>query len=104
MDETLVANEMRRDRARENDGFGVAIDTFYDRQTGFLFYTNPLGALGDGQVGEAPGSTNTDFNPIWDVRAGRFDGCWTIEMKVPFKTLRYRPGPVQVWGIQFRRV
>ena len=104
MERTLIANEMRRDRARQNDGFGVAIDTYYDRQTGYLFYTNPLGALGDGQVGEAPGATNTDYNPIWDTRVGRFEGGWTVEMKVPFKSLRYQPGRAQVWGIQFRRV
>ena len=34
MDRTLVANEMRRDQARQNDGLAVAFDTFYDRQTG----------------------------------------------------------------------
>ena len=39
-----------------------------------MFYTNPLGALGDGYVGEAPGATNTDFNPVWDVRMGRCEG------------------------------
>lgn len=39
MDRTLIANEMRRDKARQNDDFGVAFDTFYDRQTGYLFYT-----------------------------------------------------------------
>ena len=104
MDRTLVANEMRRDQARQNDGLAVAFDTFYDRQTGLMFYTNPLGALGDGYVGEAPGSTNTDFNPVWDVRSGRFDGGWTVEMRVPFKSLRYRPRATQVWGVQFRRV
>ena len=104
MDRTLVANEMRRDQARQNDGLAVAFDTFYDRQTGIMFYTNPLGALGDGYVGEAPGSTNTDFNPVWDVRSGRFDGGWTVEMRVPFKSLRYRTGATQVWGVQFRRV
>ena len=104
MDRTLVANTMRRDRARQNDGLAVAFDTFYDRQNGLMFYTNPLGALGDGYVGEAPGATNTDFNPVWDVRTGRFDGGWTVEMRVPFKSLRYRSGAAQVWGIQFRRV
>ena len=30
---------------RQNDHFGVMFDTFYDRRSGFLFYTNPLGAL-----------------------------------------------------------
>ena len=104
MERTLVANEMRRDRARQNDGFGIALDTFYDRQNGMMFYTTPLGALGDGYVGEAPGATNTSFNPLWDVKTGRFDGGWTVEMVIPFKTLRYRPGVSQVWGMQMRRV
>jgi len=100
---TLIANELRRDRARQNDDFGVAFDTFYDRQTGFLFYTTPIGALGDCQVGEAPGATNCDYNPVWDVRTGRFEGGWTLEIKIPFKTIRYQPGKEQVWGVNFRR-
>ncbi len=104
VEHTLVANDLRRDKARENDGLGVAFDTFYDRQNGVMFYTNPLGTLGDGYVGEGPGATNTNFNPLWDVRTGRFDGGWTIEMRIPFKTLRYRPGTQQVWGLQVRRV
>jgi hypothetical protein len=104
IENTLVANDLRRDKARQNDGLGVAFDTFYDRQNGIMFYTNPLGTLGDGYVGEGPGATNTNFNPLWDVRTGRFDGGWTVEMRIPFKTLRYRPGATQIWGMQVRRV
>ena len=100
---TLIANELRRDKARQNDDFAVAFDTFYDRQTGFLFYTTPLGALGDCQVGEAQGATNCDYNAVWDVRTSRFDGGWTAEFKIPFKTIRYQPGKEQVWGVNFRR-
>jgi hypothetical protein len=40
---------------------------------------------------------------VWDTRTGRFDGGWTIEIKVPFKSLRYSSGENQVWGNQFRR-
>ena len=47
---------------------------------------------------------NGDWNPIWDVETGRFDGGWTVEMAIPFKSLRYRPGRTQVWGVQFRRM
>ena len=36
-------------------------------------------------------------------RTGRFDGGWTVEMEIPFKSLRYRQGPAQVWGVQLRR-
>ena len=35
--------------------------------------------------------------------AGTFDGGWTIEAAVPFKSIRYAPGTVQDWGFQARR-
>ena len=95
-----VANEMRRDTAqlRENDNFGA----FYDRRNGFMFYANPLGGRADQQFTNE-GNPNADWNPVWDVRTGRFDGGWTIEMEIPFKTFRYRSEPPHVWGIQLRR-
>jgi hypothetical protein len=99
-----IANELRRDtnQLRQNDQIGVMFDTFYDRRSGFLFYTNPLGARADYSVVDEGGS-NTDWNPVWESKTGRFDGGWTVEMAIPFKSLRYRAGPHQVWGIQLRR-
>ena len=100
-----VANEMRRDtnQLRQNDTFGIVLDTFYDRRNGMMFYTNPLGARADFAITNE-GSPNFDWNPVWDVRTGRFDGGWTVEMAVPFSSLRYRPGTSQTWGLQLRRV
>jgi hypothetical protein len=99
-----VANELRRDtnQLRQNDHFGVGFDTFYDRRSGFMFYTNPLGALADYSIVDE-GAPNSDWNPVWVVRTGRFEGGWTVEMAIPFKTLRYTSGTNQVWGVQFRR-
>ena len=99
-----IANELRRDtnQLRQNDQIGVMFDTFYDRRSGFLFYTNPLGARADYSVIDEGGS-NTDWNPVWESKTGRFDGGWTVEMAIPFKSLRYRTGTNQVWGIQLRR-
>jgi hypothetical protein len=99
-----VANELRRDtnQLRNNDHLGVMFDTFYDRRSGFMFYSNPLGALADYSVIDE-GGPNTDWNPVWEVRTGRFEGGWSIEMAIPFKSLRYRSGDNQVWGIQMRR-
>ena len=99
-----VANELRRDsQLMENDNFGVVFDTFYDHRNGFFFYTTPLGALADQQIANQ-GNPNLDWNPVWDVRTGRFEGGWTVEMEIPFKSLRYRSAPTQLWGVQFRRV
>jgi hypothetical protein len=95
---------MRRDanQLRQNDNFVVLFDTFYDRRNGVAFQTTPLGALSDFAITNE-GSYNGDWNPVWDVRTGRFPGGWTVEMVIPFKSLRYRPGPDQLWGIQLRR-
>ena len=99
-----VANEMRRNttQLRQNDTFGVMFDTFYDRRNGYFFYTNPLGARADRYYTDET-NTNADLLPVWDVRPGRFDGGWTVEIMIPFKSLRYQQGVSQVWGIQMRR-
>jgi hypothetical protein len=102
--EAWVVNEMRRDSngLRQNDHFGFMLDTFYDRRSGFAFYANPLGARADYSVVDEGGS-NSDWNPVWEVGTGTFDGGWVVEMAIPFKSLRYRSGPNEVWGIQLRR-
>ena len=99
-----IANEMRRDGNQliQNDVFGAFFDTFYDRRNGINFTTNPLGVLGDSQYTNES-NPNRDWNPVWDVRSGRFEGGWTVEMEIPFRSLRYRPGAPQVWGVQLRR-
>jgi hypothetical protein len=102
--EEWIANEMRRDTngLRQNDFFGALFDTFHDRRNGFNFYTNPLGARADQWITDE-GSPNTDWNPVWAVRTGRFEGGWTVEMAIPFKSIRYLSGDDQTWGIQIRR-
>ena len=78
------------------------LDTFHDRRNGYVFYANPLGGRIDlAETDE--GNSNSDWNPVWDVRTGRFEGGWTIEIAVPFKSLRYVSGTNQTWGIQMRR-
>jgi hypothetical protein len=103
--ERMVANEMRRDNFNlaMNENFAVIFDTFHDRRNGFLFYTNPLGGLYDAQVTDEA-NTNSDWNTVWEVKTGRFPQGWTVEMEFPFKSLRYKPGASQVWGINFRRL
>ena len=102
--EKWIANELRRDtnQMRQNDHFGVGFDTFYDRRSGYMFYANPIGGFSDYSVVDE-GPPNSDWNPVWNVKTGRFDGGWTIEMQFPFKSLRYISGSDQMWGIQFRR-
>ena len=98
-----VFSEMRRDKITQTDNFGVMFDTFYDRRNTQMFYATPAGAWTDAEISNEVNS-NYDYNPVWTVKTGRFDGGWTVEMQFPFKSLRYRPGASQLWGVQFRRV
>jgi len=108
-EEDWVANEMRRDtiQLRSNDSFTVMLDTFLDRRNGVAFLVTPIGGFSDFAIaneGDRGRGVNFDWNVVWDSRVGRFDGGWTVEMRIPFRSLRYEPGAEQNWGIQFRRI
>jgi len=102
--ERRVATDMRRDVnnfINGNDILQVFVDTFYDRRNGLSFTMNPIGARNDGQ--QVGPQYNGDWNPVWDHAVGTFDGGWTLEMALPFRSIRYRPGQAQIWGLNVLR-
>ena len=97
---------MRRDSTNSwqgNDLVSFIFDTFYDRRSSFTFTMNPLGGRSDGTMVNDR-QYSSDWNPVWETKAGRFDGGWTVEAAMPFKSLRYQPGTAQVWGFNAMRV
>ncbi len=104
--ERWVLNEMRRDipNVSANESIGFSIDTFNDKRNGFLFEVNALGGFLDAQVTNEGFPPNANWNSVFAVQVGRFDGGWTFEYRIPFWSLRYQPGTTQVWGFNMRRV
>lgn len=102
--EREVLTELRRDQNNitQNESFTVVFDTFHDRRNGLFFQTNALGAIRDQAV--VDDALNISWNTVWNVRTQRFDKGWTLEMVIPFKSLRYPTSGVQTWGVNFRRV
>lgn len=103
--ERITANELRRDSSNifnGGDSMTLVLDTLFDQRNGFLFQTNPLGAVREQQISD--GQYIESWNTIWQVKATRFSGGWSLEMMIPFKSLRYREAGPQTWGINFRRV
>ena len=100
----MVANEMRRDAfvLTQNEYVNFVFDTFYDRRNAQLFVISPTGGRMDGQL-TSERQYNGDWNPVWRLRTGRFEGGWTAEAMIPFKSLRYRPGKDLVWGLHVSR-
>ena len=101
--ERLVANDMRRDGdLSQNDNFTLTLDTFLDRRNGFYFQTNPLGGLRDQQIYDDR-QNNEDWNTIWNAKARRDEQGWTVEIVIPFKSLRYNGSGLQTWGVNVKR-
>ena len=103
--ERMIVNDMRRDGINLGRQENVAFyfDTFYDGRNGFVFNVNPLGGRADGQTSNER-QYNIDWNPVWRAEVRRFEGGWTVEAEIPFKSLRYQPGQAQVWGFNMRRL
>ena len=101
--ERIVAKEMRSNsRVSQDDSITLTLDTFYDRRNGFYFETNMLGGFYEALVTDER-AENSDWDTVWETRSARFDGGWSLELAIPFKSLRYPQGGPQVWGINVRR-
>jgi hypothetical protein len=96
---------MRRDEINvfRNENFTVTLDTFHDKRNGYYFQVSELGALRDCTIADE-GNLSCDWNAVYDARVKRNDQGYTAEIVIPFKSIRYRQGPNQVWMINLRRV
>ncbi|NEQ54272.1 MAG: carbohydrate binding family 9 domain-containing protein [Leptolyngbya sp. SIO3F4] len=75
----------------QNDMFGIAIDGFLDKRNAMAFQTNPHGTQREILVMDAE-IFNREWSALWKVRTQILDTAWTVEMAIPWKTLRYPPG------------
>ena len=124
---TIIVSDSRRDSSlNDTDSFQIIIDTYLDKQNGFLFGTNPAGLEYDGQVTNegqgggrfgggvvrrsgsqqqrgSGGGFNVNWDGVWQVSAEISELGWTAEIAIPFRTLRYPSGGVQTWGLNFQR-
>ncbi len=107
----IVADSRRDSDLTDTDSFQVILDTFHDRQNGFVFGTNPAGIQYDAQVTkEATGARrgrvtgfNLNWDTTWSVATAITPTGWSAEFAIPFKSLRYAGAAVQSWGINFQR-
>ena len=98
----ITANNMRQnDQVWDDDRFFVMIDPFNERRSGYYFGVNPNGVRNDGLYRNIS-QAYRDWNSIFDVAAGRFEGGWTAEYEIPFKSISFDP-TTDTWGMNFSR-
>ncbi len=101
--DALVLNDIREDfQPGPQDSFEAVFDTFGDRRNAFVFVTNPAGARSDQQSANEGREVNTSWDAVWSVRTRVVPDGWTLEMAIPFKSLRFEPGQ-PFWGVNFSR-
>ena len=100
-----ITTGLERDfNSANSDIFGVVFDTFLDRRNSFLFLVNPHGALRDEQTWNDSRNIVEAWEGIVFVRTARADSSWSIEMRIPTRTLRFDAARnPQTWGINFIR-
>src|SRR5881628_1598947 len=118
----IVAGEQVRDGdISKSDYFGILLDTYHDRQNGFVFTTTPAGIEYDAQVvnegqgggiqlagqsrtvSGSMGGFNLNWDGSWTVATSRDSAGWYAEFRIPFTTLRYGAGSQQTWGLNLVR-
>jgi hypothetical protein len=86
-------SKKRDDLSVSSDWFGVAIDTFNDKENALIFITTPTGLRLDMTVsndaqGEFP--INMSWNTFWDTAVSRNEKGWFAEIRIPFSSLRFQ--------------
>ena len=116
----IIVSDSRRDSSLTNtDSFRMILDTYRDRQNGFVFGTNPAGIEYDGQVtneGQGGGGASGDADAIGLRRrlqhqlGRRLAGAGEDHrrgvggrVRDPVQDPALPAGADQVWGVNFQR-
>ena len=103
--EQIRASLRDRDTLWEDDVVILVIDTFNDERSGYEFHVNPLGAQGDIRMTDTDGwSSDTSWNAIWDSAGQINEKGYVVEMRIPFKALRFPENKKELtWGFSVMR-
>ncbi|MFN5385756.1 MAG: DUF5916 domain-containing protein [Bacteroidota bacterium] len=99
-----IVQSLKRDFSYPvSDAFSLILDPFDDKVNGFSFGVNPYGVQREGLI--ASGGimgVSTDWDNAWYAETVRTPEFWTVEMRIPYKTLRFKDGNT-LWGVNFTR-
>jgi hypothetical protein len=96
------ATVARRDNVFGEDNVRVLLDTFNDQRKAYVFGWNPLGVQQDG-IMTGDGSTDFSVDVVMESKGVLTEDGFTVEVAIPFKSLRYEAGKSKLWGIHVWR-
>src|SRR2546426_1775295 len=107
-----------RDQIFADDNVQILLGTFHDGKQALMFAVNPVGVQGDGSLieganvtasgfigGAVVGREQPDLSPdfVFQSRGGVTDWGYEVEVRIPFKSIRYQPRQPQDWRLNIVR-
>ena len=99
------------EQQKDIDFFSVFFDTYNDNQNGFQFVVTSANVQSDAKLGPNLGKGDSGFgdygdktwDAVWESKVQIQKDGWSVEMKIPYISLRFAKKELQDWGIQFLR-
>ena len=100
---SLVSFARERDAVLTNeDHVKIVLDTYHDGRTGYVFAINPNGARYDALVSGQGETENANWDAAWESGTSRTATGWSAELRIPVRSLLFKPGLTR-WGLNVQR-
>ncbi|MCL5021077.1 MAG: carbohydrate binding family 9 domain-containing protein, partial [Bacteroidetes bacterium] len=98
---SIRSHVTERDKMTDDDFAGVILDTYGNAQSAYEFLSNPFGVQFDAM--RTGNNEDPSFDCIWYSAGNITDSGYTLEIAVPFKSLRFASAGPQHWRVEFFR-
>ena len=90
------------------DYFSVFFDTYNDNQNGFQFLVTSANVQTDSKLSASFSGNFGDYgdrtwDAVWESKTKMLGNGWSVEMRIPYFSLRFSEKDIQDWGIQLMR-
>ena len=99
---TVSFSKARDAELRNEDHVRLVFDTFADGRTGYVFAVNPTGSRYDALLARQGEDEKRDWDGIWEAATARTATGWSVEIRIPIKTLAFRAGNTR-WRFNVQR-
>jgi len=98
----IRATVAKRDDVFNDDNIRILLDTFNDQRRAYVLGWNPFGIQQDGFMTEGS-EADYSIDIVMESKGVIDSEGWTVEVAIPFKSLRYKAGKGRLWGIHIWR-
>jgi len=102
-DPNLIAKQLSsRDNFGQSDFFGFVVNPNNDAQNDTEFFVFASGTQADAIANPSIGE-DFGWNAVWSSAVKINEDGWSVEIKIPYRCLRFDNKNLETWGVQFHR-